>query len=258
MRRVCIFNRVMYVRIIMVEPHEAGNVGAAARAMKNFGFTDLTIVGSRELRTDTVSQWWAAGADDLVAKARRVDTLEEALADVHLAIATTAVRGRHVHEQLTPSEAARVAEETLTAEQRLAIVFGREEWGLSGREVALCQRTASIPTSPEFATMNLAQSVAIFCYELGKGLRPRQQDLEPATGELQELLHSTARTLLEELDFFGEKNADRMYGELRALAGRATLTTREASMLLSAIRRIRKALGRESPQEKLPSPAPRE
>ena len=235
----------------MVEPHEAGNVGAAARAMKNFGFTDLTIVGSRELRTDTVSQWWAAGADDLVASARRVGTLEEALADVHLAVATTAVRGRHVHEQLTPQSVARLAEESLTAEQRVAIVFGREESGLSGRDVALCQRTAVIPTSPAFPTMNLAQSVAIFCYELGKGLRPRTDDAEPAAGELQQLLHSTARKLLDEVDFFGEKNADRMYGEIQALAGRAMLTQREASMLLSAVRRIRKALGSEAAQEKL-------
>lgn len=241
----------MHVRIIMVEPHEAGNVGAAARAMKNFNFTDLTIVGSRELRTDTVSHWWAAGADDLVAAARRVDTLEEALADVHLAVATTAVRGRQVYEQLTPASVARLAEETLTRDQRIAIVFGREESGLSGRDIALCQRTASIQTFPEFATMNLAQAVAIFCYELGKGLRPREEDRAPAAGELQQLLHSTARRLLEEVDFFGDKNADRMYSEVQALAGRAALTQREASMLLAAIRKIRKALGSEAPQEKL-------
>jgi TrmH family RNA methyltransferase len=243
----------MHVRIIMVEPHEAGNVGAAARAMKNFGFTDLVIVGSRELRTDTVSQWWARGADDLVAAARRFDTLEEALVDVHLSIATTAVRARNVHEQLSPQTVARLAEESLTDDQRVAVVFGREESGLSGAEVALCQRTASIQTSPEFATMNLAQSIAIFCYELGKGLRGRTEDAEPAEGELLQLLHSTSRSLLEELEFFGEKNADRMYGELQALAGRALLTRREASMLLGAVRLARKKLGFEPPQAKLRS-----
>lgn len=105
--------------------------------------------------------------------ARHVATLREALADTHLSVATTAVRGRRVFEQLTPYEVARLAEDTLAAEHTLALVFGREEWGLAGSEIAMCQRTASIPTSPEQPTMNLAQSVAIFCYELGKGLRPR-------------------------------------------------------------------------------------
>ncbi len=241
----------MHVRIILVEPHEAGNVGAAARAMKNFGFTDLTIVGSRELRTDTVSHWWAAGADDVVASARRVDRLTEALADVHLSVATTAVRARNVYEQLSPSTVAKLAEESLTDDQRVAIVFGREESGLSGADVALCQRTASIPTSPAFATMNLAQSVAIFCYELGKGLRPRLEDAHPAEGELLHLLHTTSRSLLDELEFFGEKDGDRGYSELTALAGRALLTRREASMLLGAVRLARKRLGFEKPQEKL-------
>ena len=84
------------VRIILVEPLEAGNVGAAARAMKNFGFTDLWIVGGKTERTDNVSAWWAVGAIDVVENATRVDTLEEALADCHLTVATTAVRGRQV------------------------------------------------------------------------------------------------------------------------------------------------------------------
>jgi len=152
----------MKVRIILVEPHEAGNVGAAARAMKNFGFTDLWIVGGKTERTDNVSSWWAVGAIDVVNAATRVDTLEEALADCHLSVATTAIRGRQVFEQLTPADVARVAAEELGEEHRVGLVFGRETHGLSGREVLLCQRTASIPTWPEFATMNLAQSVAIF------------------------------------------------------------------------------------------------
>jgi TrmH family RNA methyltransferase len=174
----------MKVRIVLVEPQEAGNVGAAARAMKNFGFTDLWIAGGKTERTDNVSSWWAVGAIDVVDAATRVDTLEEALADCHLTVATTAIRGRQVFEQLTPADVARVASEELGDEHRIAVVFGREKWGLTGREVLLCQRTASIPTWPEFPTMNLAQSVAIFCYELGKGLRPRAKDPAPRRDRL--------------------------------------------------------------------------
>ena len=228
----------MKVRIVLVEPQEAGNVGAAARAMKNFGFTDLWIVGGKTERTDNVSSWWAVGAIDVVDAATRVDTLEEALADCHLTVATTAIRGRQVFEQLTPADVARVASEELGDEHRVALVFGREKWGLTGREVLLCQRTASIPTWPEFPTMNLAQSVAIFCYELGKGLRPRAKDPDPAPHQLVHRLATHTRALLDDIDYWGEKSPDRMCAELQAITGRAVLTTREASLLLAMVRKL--------------------
>jgi tRNA/rRNA methyltransferase len=234
----------MKVRIILVEPHEAGNVGAAARAMKNFGFRDLVIVGPRAQRIDDISEWWARGATDVVQELRRVETLADALADTHLSVGTTAVRGRHVAEQLTPFEVARLAEEALGDHHTLAIVFGREEWGLSGPEMAMCQRTASVPTSPEYPTMNLAQSVAIFCYELARGLRPRSKEPEPASGDLLNVLQARTRRLLDEVRFFGGKNPQRMCADLQALAGRAGLSTREASMLLSAVAHIEKAIHR--------------
>ncbi|HEX7154968.1 MAG TPA: RNA methyltransferase [Thermoanaerobaculia bacterium] len=237
----------MHVRIILVEPQEAGNIGAAARAMKNFGFTDLWIVGQGLERVDNVSEWWAVGAIDLVKSAKRAATLAEALVDCHLTVATTAIRGRQVYEQLTPASVAKLAEEMLSDEHRIAVVFGREKSGLTGQEVALCQRTASIPTWPEFPTMNLAQSVAIFCYELGKGLRPASGEKEPATHQLLQELSSQTRELMHEVDYFGEKNPDRMCAELSSLAGRARLSTREASLLLALVRKVRKRLPADRP-----------
>lgn len=230
----------MNLRIVLVEPQEAGNVGAVARVMKNFAFTDLWIVGEKKERVDDVSSWWAVGAIDVVENATRVATLEEALADCHLTVATTAVRERHVHEQLTPPEVARLAEEQLGAGHRLALVFGREKWGLSGREIMLCQRTASIPTWPEFATMNLAMSVGIFCYELGKGLRRRAGTPDPAPHQLLSHLNAHARVLLDRVGYFGDKSPDRMCAELQAITSRAVLTTREASLLLALVRRLEK------------------
>jgi TrmH family RNA methyltransferase len=214
--------------------------------MKNFGFTDLWIAGTGEARTDNVSAWWAVGANDVVQSATRVATLPEALADCHLTVATTAARGgRHLFEQLTPPDVVRLAEETLGDEHRLAIVFGRERWGLSGHEIALCQRTASIPTWPEFPTMNLAQSVAIFCYELGRGLRPAAGAKEPAPHQLIHHLNVHARALFEEIGYFGDKSPERMCAELQALAGRAVLTRREASLLLALLRQIERWRTRE-------------
>jgi TrmH family RNA methyltransferase len=226
------------VRVVLVEPLEAGNVGAAARAMKNFSFTDLWIVGGKTERTDNVSAWWAVGAIDVVENATRVDTLEEALVDCHLTVATTAVRDRQVYDSLRAEDVARLASEQLGEEHRIAIVFGREKWGLSGREVMLCQRTASIPTWPEFPTMNLAQSVAIFCYELGKGLRPRADAPEMPPHQLLHNLNTQTRALLEQIEFFGNRSPDRLCAELQAISGRAALTTREASLLLSLVRSL--------------------
>jgi len=230
----------MRVRIVLVEPQESGNVGAVARAMKNFGFRDLVIVGPKPADPDEKSVWWAAGAEDLLRTVRYVDRLEDALADANLSVATTAVRERHVHEQLTPAALAQIAIETLGDTDTLAIVFGRETWGLSAHEIAMCQRTASIATSAEYATMNLAQAVCVFCYELGKAvLGPRSSVLgSPAPGELIAALNAHMRSLLEEIGFFRDKSPDRRCAELQALAGKRMLTTREASLLLSIVREL--------------------
>lgn len=227
----------MKVRVVLVEPQEGGNVGAAARAMKNFGFRDLVIAGARPDEPDEKSVWWAAGAEDVLRKARYVSTLAEALADAHLSVATTAVRARHVYEQLTPAEVARLE---MGEDETLALVFGRETFGLTGAEIAQCQRTASIPTSPEYATMNLAQAVGIFCYELSKTvLGPRSSGLgSHAPGDLIAALNTHTRDLLVDVGFFADKTPDRMCAELQALAGKRTLTTREASLLLSFVRHV--------------------
>ena len=86
--------------------------------------------------------------------------------------------------------------------------------------------------------MNLAQSVGVFCYELAKGLRPSPEPRDPAPGDLLQALEKHARELLAEIGFFGDKSPDRMFSELQALAGRAGLTTREASLLLQFVRQM--------------------
>ena len=234
----------MKLRVILVQPQEAGNVGAAARAMKNFGFTDLWIVGEKEKHAvDEKSVWWAMGADDVLENITRVTELEDALADCHLTAATTAVRGRQVFEQLTPEALASIARNELEDEHRVGLVFGREKWGLTGHEISLCQRTVSIPTWPEFPTMNLAQSVAVLCYELrDRAERPskRRRDLPPR--DLTVALEKHARELMSEINFFESKNPDKVCGELQALAGRAMLTTREASLLLAFVRLVQSRL----------------
>ncbi|HEY5611370.1 MAG TPA: TrmJ/YjtD family RNA methyltransferase [Thermoanaerobaculia bacterium] len=224
------------VRIVLVEPREAGNVGAAARAMKNFGFREMTLVG--ELPTlAPVAEWWACGAEDVIAAATRVERLDDALAIAHRTIATTSARGRGDLPQITPP-AARDLFREMPDDQTLAVVFGREDRGLTTREVALCQHTAVVETARDFPTMNLAQSVAVFCYELSGASEvvAAARDLAPA--ELIERLHEKARAILLESGFLHANNPDRIYDDLRAIVGRAGLDTREATIVLGILSQI--------------------
>ena len=223
------------LRIVLVEPQEAGNVGAVARVMKNFGFDELWIVGKHpELLP--VSGWWASGADDLLASAHFAPTLHDAVADAHLTVATTSMRGRTSPVSFT----ARTLGErfaTLTGDQTLALVFGREDHGLTREELMLCQHTAAVPTNERFAVMNLAQSAGVFCYELSL-IVPAPISRELPDAAAIERVHQRARELLLEVGFLHDNNPDRIYDDLRNLVARADLDAREATIVLGIIRQI--------------------
>ncbi|HYM61223.1 MAG TPA: TrmJ/YjtD family RNA methyltransferase [Thermoanaerobaculia bacterium] len=233
----------MTLRIILVEPREAGNVGAAARVMKNFGFSSLTIAGEHP-DLDPLAGWWASGADDVVASATFTPTLHAAMAGAHVTVATTSSRGRVRPADFDPISLARHFE-TLGADQTLALVFGREDRGLTGEELAACQYTAVIPTNQAFPTMNLAQSVGIFCFALSQ-IRPAEAARDLAQATLVERLHERAQALLVEVGFLHGNNPDRIYDDLRIIAGRAALDQREAEILLGMIRQIEWRLRRSA------------
>ncbi|HET8773379.1 MAG TPA: RNA methyltransferase [Thermoanaerobaculia bacterium] len=227
------------LRVVLVEPREAGNVGAVARAMKNFGFAELWIVGEHpELLP--VAGWWASGADDLLAEARFASTLGEAIADAHVTVATTSMRGRTTPVTFSPKTlAAKFA--SLATDQVLALVFGREDSGLTREELVLCQHTAAIPANDRFPTMNLAQSACVFCYELSS-LAPREESRELPDAATLERIHQRARALLLEVGFLHENNPDRIYDDLRAIVARAELDAREATIVQGILRQIAWAL----------------
>jgi tRNA/rRNA methyltransferase len=223
------------LRIVLVEPREAGNVGATARVMKNFGFNDLWIVGHHP-NLNPLAGWWASGAEDVVERAHFVPSLHHALADAHVTIATTSSRERTTPVDLTPVDAAQLFA-SLDEAQTMAIVFGREDSGLTWEEVVQCQRTAVIPTDPAFPTMNLAQSAGVFCYELSTTSRaPAVRELAPAARI--ERLHERVQALMVEVGFLHGDNPFRVYDDLRAISARADLDGREATILLGIIRQI--------------------
>lgn len=223
------------VRIVLVEPREAGNVGAVARAMKNFGLAELWIVGEHpELLP--VSGWWASGADDVLETARFAPALIDAVGDAHLTVATTSMRGRTTPVTFTPKTLA-AKSASLAGDQVLALVFGREDSGLTREELVLCQHAAAIPTNANFPTMNLAQSLCVFAYELSQ-IEPATAHRPLPTAHDIERLHQRARELLLEVGFLHENNPDRIYDDLRAILARADLDEREVTIALGIIRQI--------------------
>lgn len=221
--------------MILVEPKEAGNVGAVARAMKNFGLRELWIAG-RHPELFPVSGWWASGADDVLASARFVETLGEALAGTHLTVATTSMRGRTSPVTFTPRSLGEKAA-TLLPGQVLALVFGREDSGLTREELVLCQYTAAIPANDAFPTMNLAQAACVFAYELSAPEPLEQPARELPDAAMIERIHQRAQALLQEVGFLHETNPS-LYDDLRAIVARASLDLREATIALGILRQI--------------------
>jgi tRNA/rRNA methyltransferase len=127
--------------------------------------------------------------------------------------------------------------------EAMALIFGREDSGLTREEVMQCQRTASIATTPDFPTMNLAQAVGIFCFALSTQRAEARLHIRPDAA-LIERLHERLESLLLEVGFLQENNPDRIYDDLRAMLGRADIDEREATILLGIIRQIEWKLGR--------------
>jgi tRNA/rRNA methyltransferase len=225
-----------HLRVVLVEPQEAGNVGAVARVMKNFGFEELWLVGELP-PLEPLAGWWASGADDVVKNARIVPTLHHAIGDAQITIATTSARGRKAAVDSEPSDIAKQFSSLKDAET-LALVFGREDRGLTREEVAQCQRTAGIPTNPDFPTMNLAQAVGVFCYALSIRPAGAGHHTDRANAAIIERLHERAESLLLEVGFLHANNPDRIYDDLRAIAGRSDLNARETTILLGIIHQI--------------------
>lgn len=232
------------VRIVLVDPQEPGNVGAVTRVMKNFGLADLAVVGGRII-PEGQALWWSSGAEDLLESISYFATLAEAIADCHVAVATTSARGRVMEPPLTPAETADRAA-SLDESQRLAIVFGRENRGLTTDEVALCGLHATIPTDPSFPVMNLAQAVALFSYELSlpRSVSRKERDLAPA--DLEERMHAKAMKLLVDLGYLHTSHPEHLYRELRAVAARAELSKREVDILLGALAKLEWRLNQTS------------
>ena len=158
------------VRIVMISTSHAGNIGSAARAMKTMGLTDLALVTPRDADALQHPQAiaLASGATDVLERARIFFSLEDALADRHFALAFTARRRELAHAAKPLREAiVHVATEWLAeSDKRVALVFGNETFGMSNEEADRCQMIATIPASPQYTSLNVAQAIQLATYEV--------------------------------------------------------------------------------------------
>lgn len=221
------------ISIILVEPQSPGNVGMACRAMKNMGLVNLRLV--RGCRTDhSDARRMAVAARDLLDGAQRFDSLEQALADIEFSIATTRRLGKYRQEVMNPDEAAARLLERM-GNGRAAFVFGREDNGLTTHELSLCRWQATIPASDEYGSLNLAQAVLVFCYELTRGSRERAVTAASPrvlsdTREMETLYSHMEKTLLD-IGFLDPANPAHLMRTLRRILSRAELDSREVAVL---------------------------
>ena len=187
----------MKLYFVLVAPARAANVGAAARAMKTMGFDAMRLVASR-VHEEEEASWVAHGAQEILAEAEAFDSLPEALADMDLVIATTArQRGRYQH-YLTPGEI-RDQIRAKPSVNKVAIVFGCEESGLSNEQLAQVDLISYLPLKVSYPSLNLGQAIMLYAYEMSPLLDEPQAVAESfdSVGQVRVLKSKTAEILDE-------------------------------------------------------------
>jgi tRNA/rRNA methyltransferase len=233
------------IRVVLTRTSHPGNIGAAARALKTMGLSELFLVKPRHFpHPDADAR--ASGALDVLQHAQVHDSLAAALGGCVLAVATSSRPRELRHEMMTAREAAR----ELLAQAALhpvAVVFGNETSGLSGEEARLCRVWAYIPANPEYASLNLAAAVQVFAYELRTALpagsSQHAPEIGPASLEQVEQLYQHLGKTMAHTGFFDPANPKRLLPRLRRLLARARLEPEEVNILrgfLQAVDKLRR------------------
>jgi tRNA/rRNA methyltransferase len=236
--------------VILNEPQLAENIGAAARAMGNFGLADLRLVRPRDGWPQERAWASASGADWPLDGAKVFDRLEDAIADLKLVYATTA-RARELRLPiLTPREAAAELHAAMHVGLPTGLLYGGERAGLETRDVALCQGVITVPIDPKFRSLNLAQSVAVTAYEWRMAVLDRppptfRDRAEPATQEMLAGFYGQLEGELHAAGFFHPpEKTPGMVDNLRALFARARLSEQEVRTLRGVVTALSKGRGK--------------
>jgi tRNA/rRNA methyltransferase len=222
------------VRVVLVGPLYGGNIGSVCRAMDNMGFCDLVLVSPRKTVDWDEARMMACHATDILDSRSTVVSMAEAVSDCAFVFGTTCRSGLYRQHVKSPREWAGKAMEGAHA-GRIALVFGREDNGLSNEELALCTHLIRIPTATRNLSLNVAQAAAICLYELfvgsGEYEPPREKSPEAAS-ELRERMFTMWRKALLDIGFMEEDKADHMMLALRRILARGPLTEDDVRILM--------------------------
>ncbi len=241
-------NNNLFPAIILVQPQLGENIGAAARVMLNFGFRDLRLCAPRDGWPNQHAIAMASGAGRLLDHAQVTTDLRSALVGINFAMATTARERDLVRPILTPQDAVLNLFQRSKTGQRTAIVFGPERSGLTNTDVASTNALIAIPVNPQFKSLNLAQSVAVICYEWMRTTTVGGKEAVRISQPLAEIADKAkfVDLLVEELEqtgyFYPPEKAEGMRLNLRGLFMRMDLTSPE----LRTLHGVRRALARHS------------
>lgn len=233
------------IRIVLVQTYHPGNIGQAARAMKTMGLTELVLVNPRRFPDPEASRL-AAGADDVTDRARVVASLDAAVGDcVQVVGASARLRSLPLPHYDEPEAMARAVLEH-AADDPVALVFGRERFGLTNDEIRRCTHQVSIPANPDYGILNLAQAVQVLAYETFKAWRqrpesdfrrPRPAGERAPTREQRDHFHAHLSRVMADSGFLTQPHA-RTEAQLQALFARAQPSRRELSLLRGLLRAL--------------------
>ncbi len=221
------------VAIVLVRPKIPENIGAAARIAWNMGITRLILVRDRLPDREPMAKMATHKAAHLIDNLEIYQTLPEALLDFTLVVGTTARRGRQRFVTQTPREMVHALLPQLP-NNKVAIIFGPEDTGLTNDDLKYCQMASAIPTA-DFSSLNLAQAVAIHCYELHYGIIHDSKDMalapQLATSYEIESMYSYLEESLFTIDFMGEISHSYWMGNIRNFFNRIRLTSKDANII---------------------------
>ncbi len=243
-------NRLARIRIVLINTTHPGNIGAAARAMKVMGLSSLHLV-TPKIFPHAEATAMASGADDLLQSARVHESLDSALADCSLVLGTSA-RLRSLPMPML--DVRRASEQALeeSASREVAILFGRERYGLTNEEMQRCHYLVNIPSNPAYSSLNLAQAVQIIGYELrvaaigGAGMSVPPSDREPVDDNQMEGLFQHLEQTLLDIRFLNPKQPKRLMMRLRRLFNRARPDQNEINILRGILKASQLAAEREA------------
>ncbi len=242
------------LRIVLVRPTHPGNLGAVARALKNMGLEDLRLVAPEAMPDHPEARARAAGAVDLLERVRLHDSLDEALADCRLVVATSA-RRRHIDwPALDPRAAAARLVRAAVRGVRTALVFGPERSGLTNEDLDRCHFVVNIPTSPAYPSLNLAAAVQIMAYELFRASQPSASRRTappllrrtPAEHAYLQAFYDHLERVIVEVGFLDPANPRLLKRKLVRLFNRAQPDRDELDILRGVLTAIEQRLRRPS------------